>query len=321
MVSIKLDDGREVHNHDVTLTDVVGEWLKSKFLVKTKRDDDVALMVEDTMLDTQKTFEEQQIQEGKVLRVISKGQALAMSIVGKRKKANSDKGAADEAKKQEAAKVVAGGAMGGPGAAGGPGGSGNGPGGGSTQAAQEQQATAQGSAFTHFEVWGPKTGAVAALGKPADVIELVKGLVAGVEGKKIEVAARSSGSAGAPEWSIWITPGLADAQVTAAKAKLEDLWRVRHITQTLKRERATRFVAVKKRKLALSAERPTPRENLKMAEIYAGDKNDEVLEGLAVLFTQSAKRAEEGAWVERGRAKGKGKDKGKAASWDDEGLL
>ena len=271
------------------------------------------------MLDTQKTFEEQQIEEGKVLKVISKGQALAMSILGKRKNANSDKMAADEAKKQEAAKVVAGGAMGGPEAAGGPGGSGNGPGGGSTQAAQEQQATAQGSAFTHFEVWGPKTGAVAALGKPADVIELVKGLVAGVEGKKIEVAARSSGSAGAPEWSIWISPGLADAQETAAKAKLEELWRVRLITATLKRQREGMYEATKKRKQAVSEQRPTARENLKMAEIYAGDKNDEVLESLAVLFTRSARRAEEGAWVERGRGKGKGKDEGKAASWDDGG--
>ena len=100
-----------------------------------------------------------------------------------------------------------------------------------------------------------------------------------------------------------------------------DLWRVRHITQTLKRERATRFVAVKKRKLALSAEWPTPRESLKMAEYYAEDKSDSVMEGLALLYMQSAKRSEEDAWVERGRAKGKGKDKGKAASWDDDGLL
>ena len=106
MVSIKLDDGREVVTHDIMLTDVVGEWLKSKFLVKTKNDD-VALMVEDTMLDTQKTFEEQQIQEGKVLKVMSKGQALAIAIGGKGKKASSDGRAADEAKKQEAAKVVA----------------------------------------------------------------------------------------------------------------------------------------------------------------------------------------------------------------------
>ena len=100
-----------------------------------------------------------------------------------------------------------------------------------------------------------------------------------------------------------------------------DLWRVRHITQTLKRERATRFVAVKKRKLALSAERPTPRESLKMAEYSAEDKSDSVMEGLALVYMRSAKRSEEDAWVERGRAKGKGKDKGKAASWDDEGLL
>ena len=49
MVSIKLDDGREVVTHDITLTDVVGEWLKSKFLVKTNNDD-VAVMVEDTSL-------------------------------------------------------------------------------------------------------------------------------------------------------------------------------------------------------------------------------------------------------------------------------
>ena len=152
-------------------------------------------------------------------------------------------------------------------------------------------------------------------------LELIRALVTSFEGKRVEVASRPSFAACAPEWSIWITPGLADAQVTAAKAKLEDLWRVRHITATLKRQRETRFDAVKKRKLALSAERPTPRESLKMAEYYAEDKSDSVMEGLALLYMQSAKRSEEDAWVERGRAKGKGKDKGKAASWDDEGLL
>ena len=122
------------------------------------------------------------------------------------------------------------------------------------------------------------------------MLELIRALVTSFEGKKVEVASRPSFAACAAEWSIWITPGLADAQVTAAKAKLEDLWRVRHITQTLKRERATRFVAVKKRKLALSAEWPTPRESLKMAEYYAEDKSDSVMEGLALLYMQSAKR-------------------------------
>ena len=107
MVSIKLDDGVEVVTHELQLSEVVGEWLKSRFLVKTKSHEDVALMVDDTMLDWQKTFEEQQIQEGKVLKVMSKGQALAIAIGGKRKKASSDGRAADEAKKQEAAKVVA----------------------------------------------------------------------------------------------------------------------------------------------------------------------------------------------------------------------
>ena len=72
-------------------------------------------------------------------------------------------------------------------------------------------------------------------------LELIRALVTSFEGKKVEVASRPSFAACAPEWSIWITPGLADAQVTAAKAKLEDLWRVRHITQTLKRERATTY--------------------------------------------------------------------------------
>ena len=132
MVSIKLDDGREVHNHDVTLTDVVGEWLKRDSVVKTDNDD-VVVMVEETILDAQKTFEEQQIKEGKVLKVISKGQALAIAIGGKRKKANSDRRAAQKAKRQEAAKGVAGEAMAR----------------GSTQAAQEQQAAAQVPAFTH----------------------------------------------------------------------------------------------------------------------------------------------------------------------------
>ena len=56
------------------------------------------------MLDTQKTFEEQQIQEGKVLKVMSKGQALAIAIAGKSKKANSDRRAAQKAKEQEVAK-------------------------------------------------------------------------------------------------------------------------------------------------------------------------------------------------------------------------
>ena len=113
------------------------------------------------MLDTQKTFEEQHIQEGKVLKVMSKGQALAIAIGGKGKRASSDGRAADEAKKQEAAKVVAREAMAG----------------GSTQAGQEQQAAAEVSAFTHFEVWGPKSSAVAALGGAADVLELIRALV------------------------------------------------------------------------------------------------------------------------------------------------
>ena len=131
MISMKLDDGGEVHNHDVMLTDVVGEWLKRGSVVKTN--DDVVVMVEETILDAQKTFEEQQITEGKVLKVMSKGQALAIAIGGKRKKANSDRRAAQKAKKQEAAKGVAGEAMAR----------------GSTQAAQEQQAAAQVPAFTH----------------------------------------------------------------------------------------------------------------------------------------------------------------------------
>ena len=75
-------------------------------------------------------------------------------------------------------------------------------------------------------------------------LELIRALVTSFEGKKVEVASRPSAAAGAPEWSIWITPGMADAQVTAAKAKLEDLWRVRHITASLKRQRATRFAEV-----------------------------------------------------------------------------
>ena len=103
MVSIKLDDGGEVHNHDVTLTDVVGEWLKSKSLVKTDNDD-VVVMVEETILDAQKTFEEQQITEGTVVKVMPKGQALAIEIGGRRKKANFHRRAAQMAKRQEAAK-------------------------------------------------------------------------------------------------------------------------------------------------------------------------------------------------------------------------
>ena len=45
------------------------------------------------------------------------------------------------------------------------------------------------------------------------------------------------------------------------------------------------------------------------------------MEGLALLYTQSAKRSEEDGWVERGRGKGKGKGKAKDASWDDDDLL
>ena len=40
-----------------------------------------SVMVEDTMLDTQKTFEEQQIQEGKVVKVMSKGQSAGHCAV------------------------------------------------------------------------------------------------------------------------------------------------------------------------------------------------------------------------------------------------
>ena len=102
MVSMKLDDGGEVHNHDVMLTDVLGEWLKGGSVVKTN--DDVVVMVGETILDAQKTFQEQQITEGTVVKVMPKGQALAIEIGGRRKKANFHRRAAQMAKRQEAAK-------------------------------------------------------------------------------------------------------------------------------------------------------------------------------------------------------------------------